>query len=96
MKISVSNNEIWDHQLKSDWKPSNEKKIEVDDQEEPIDLEDFDYIIPHLSSIEDLLKVTIKKIDITNDKIDYITRDFIKNQTQLPWDLFLDNDFDGE
>ena len=62
---------------------SNENKTNANDQE-PLDLEDFDYIIPHLLSIEDLLKVNIKKIDITNDKIDYITRDFIKNPGQLP------------
>lgn len=37
-------------------KPSNKKKRKVDDLKAPIDLEDFDYIIPHLPSTEDILK----------------------------------------
>lgn len=75
-------------------KPSNKKKRKVDNLKAPIDLEDFDYIIPHLPSTEDILKVIIKKHDMTNDKIDFITRDFIKDPTHLPREFVLDDDFD--
>lgn len=56
--------------------PSNGKKRKVDDQESPIDLEYFDYIIPQLKN---LLKVIIKKLDMKYDKINFIIRHFIKS-----------------
>lgn len=56
---------------------SNEKKSKMDDQEAPLDVEDFDSDIPQLPSYEDILKVIIMKLDTTNDEIDFITRHFI-------------------
>lgn len=47
--------------------PSNEKKRKIGDQEAHIELEDFDYSSPQLSSSEDLLKVMIKKVYMKND-----------------------------
>lgn len=55
-------------------------------QEEPITIDDSNYFIPisfQLPSIENLLK------------FDFITRHFILNKTQLPQELFTDDDFDS-
>lgn len=43
---------------------------------------------------KDPLEVIIKKLDVTNGKIDLITRHFIKDLVILPQDLFLDDHYD--
>lgn len=76
--------------------PSNEKKRKENNQERPIEIDNLDYSIPqppHLPTTEDLLNVLIGKINVNNDKFEFITRHFIPCQTQLPRDLFFDDDF---
>lgn len=67
----------------------------MDDREAHIDIEDFDFIIPQLPSTKHLLKVIIKKLDVTKDKTDFKTHHFIKDP-RLPHDLCLNDNFDIE
>lgn len=75
---------------------SNEKNRKENNQEEHIEIDDFDNFILQSPSIEDLLKAMIEKIDMVNVKIDFTTQHFIPDSTQLPQDLFLNEDFDIE
>lgn len=52
---------------------SNEKKRKANDQQASIELEDFDYFIPQLPSVENILKVIIGKINMINENFDFIT-----------------------
>lgn len=73
---------------------SNENKTNANDQEEPLDLEYFDYNMSQLPITGDLLKVIIQKNDTTNEKTDFITRQFVKDQELTSQNLFLNDDFD--
>lgn len=56
--------------------PSNVKKIKTNSQEVLIELDDFEYFIPQppqLPTTKDILKVIIEKINVINDKFDFIT-----------------------
>lgn len=77
-------------------KPSKENKRNMDNQETRTDLEDLDYDIPQLPLTKHLLKIIIKKLYMINDKIDFLTRHFIKDPRQLPSYLSMDDDFDEE
>lgn len=77
MKYDIINGKVTE-------KLSKENKITVYDQKALVDMEYFDYMISQLPSIEDLLKVIIKYIDITNNNINFITRHLIKDQVLIP------------
>lgn len=71
--------------------PLNEKERNMNNQEAPIKLDNFDYSIPQLPLTEYLLKVLIANINVINYKIYFITRHFISDPTQLPQDMFFDD-----
>lgn len=81
MKFEIINGKVTENP------PSNKKKRKVNIQETPIEIDNFDYSIPQppqLPTTYDLLKVLIGKINLINDKFDFITHHFILYQTQLP------------
>lgn len=62
-------------------KTSSENKRKDNDQESPLELDYFDHTIPQLPLTKELLKVMIVKINVINNKIDFITRHFIPDPT---------------
>lgn len=46
------------------------------EQESSTDLEDFDYDIPKIPFVEDLLKEIIKRLKRTNEKINFLAFNF--------------------
>lgn len=56
---------------------SNEKKRKSKSQEIPLEIDISNNIIPQLPTIKDILKIINGKIDVINDRIDFIVQHFI-------------------
>lgn len=79
-------------------KPSrgNKRGIEQESLETPMNLEDFYYGIPKIPSAEDLLKKIIKRLNMTNEKINFLSFHFVQDLRELPSGMFTNIDEDNK
>ena len=68
--------------------PSNEKKRKSKNREIPIEIESLDDF-PQILTTKYFLKIVSGKIDVINDKINFIVQHFIPYKNQLPHNFFL-------
>lgn len=61
-----------------------------------MNLEDFYYGIPKIPSVEDLLNKIIKRLNMTNEKINFSSFHFAQDLRQLSSWMFTDIDEDNK
>lgn len=61
-----------------------------------MNLKDFEYVIPKIPSVKDLIKNILKRLKRTDKKINFLAHHFIQDLRHIPLRLFTDDNEDTE
>lgn len=100
IKIGKSILPLMHYELKNGkiiWKPfTNKRKRKSSSQDIPIEIIENDDSSPQILTTRDLMKRLFGKIEILNEKIDFIAHHLIPDKSKLPHHLFHQDDPDEE